>query len=221
MRASLPATEAACLNEVLAARRTTPSTEDDMVAVSLLGGFVSSIVLLVGSPSATSRTVALANRIATDLLADEHDVLVLPVRSLPADALLGADAADPAVAAAVAAVTAADALVVASPVYKAAYSGVLKVFLDLLPQAALTGKAVLPLLTGGAPTHALAVDYALRPVLTSLGARHVVPGLFLLDKQIQLTPDGVVLAPDVQAAVDAAVRELTRALLVAEPTAGR
>jgi FMN reductase len=167
---------------------------------------VPSIVALAGSPSAESRTVALLRHIASRL--DGRDVEVISIRSLPADALLGADTNDPAIGEAVKKVADADGLVVASPVYKAAYSGVLKTFLDLLPAGVLAGKTVLPILTGGAPTHALAVDYALRPVLTALGARHVLTGLFLIDKQIERTPDGVVLAPDVQATVDAAVAEL-------------
>lgn len=177
---------------------------------------MSSIIALAGSPSVTSRTVALLTTIAAGLTADGHDVRVVPVRALPAEALLGADASDPAVAEVVAAVQDADGLIVGSPVYKAAYSGVLKTFLDLLPASALAGKAVLPVLTGGAPVHALAVDYALRPVLTALDAAHVVPGLFLVDKQIERTPDGVVLAPDVRAKVDTAVGALTAALAVAE-----
>lgn len=173
---------------------------------------MSSIIALAGSPSVTSRTVALLTHVAAGLAADGHDVRVVPVRALPAEALLGADASDPAVAEVVAAVSAADAVIVGSPVYKAAYSGVLKTFLDLLPASALAGKAVLPVLTGGATVHALAVDYALRPVLTALGARHVVTGLFLVDKQIERTEDGVVLTPDVQATLDKAVGELTSAL---------
>lgn len=177
---------------------------------------MSSIIALAGSPSVTSRTVALLTHIAAGLTADGHDVRVVPVRALPAEALLGADASDPAVAEVVTAVLEADALIVGSPVYKAAYSGVLKTFLDLLPASALAGKAVLPVLTGGAPVHALAVDYALRPVLTALDAAHVVPGLFLVDKQIERTPDGVVLAPDVQSTVDSVVGALLSALPVAE-----
>jgi FMN reductase len=177
---------------------------------------VSSIIALAGSPSVTSRTVALLTHIAAGLTADGHDVRVVPVRALPAEALLGADASDPAVAEVVAAVREADGLIVGSPVYKAAYSGVLKTFLDLLPASALAGKAVLPVLTGGAPVHALAVDYALRPVLTALDATHVVPGLFLVDKQIERTPDGVVLAPDVRSKVDTTVGAFADALHAAE-----
>jgi FMN reductase len=165
---------------------------------------VPSIVALAGSPSVDSRTVALLRHIASHT----RDVEVIPIRALPAEALLGADVDDPAVSEAVKKVADADSLIVASPVYKAAYSGVLKTFLDLLPPAALAGKTVLPILTGGAPVHALALDYALRPVLTALGARHVLTGLFLIDKQIERTPDGVVLAPDLQTKIDAAVAEL-------------
>lgn len=75
--------------------------------------------------------------------------------------------------AAIAEVDLADALVVATPVYKASYSGVLKTFLDVLPQKAFARKAVLPLATGGTIAHLLSIDYALRPVLLSLCPRHV------------------------------------------------
>jgi FMN reductase len=37
----------------------------------------------------------------------------------------------------------------------------------------------------------LAIDYALRPVLSSLGAQHIVPGWFVLDRHIELPPDGL------------------------------
>ncbi len=62
------------------------------------------------------------------------------------------------------------AVVVATPIYKAAYTGGLKALFDILPQSALRGKTVLPLATGGSPAHLLAIDYALKPVLSALGA---------------------------------------------------
>ena len=79
-----------------------------------------------------------------------------------------------------------------TPVYKAAYSGLLKCLLDLLPQHALAGKTVLPLATGGSTAHVLAIDYALRPVLSSMGANHIVQGWFLLDRHITVAADGSV-----------------------------
>ncbi len=62
-------------------------------------------------------------------------------------------------------------MVIGTPVYKAAYSGLLKSLLDLLPQYALAGKTVLPLATGGSTAHVLAIDYALRPVLAPWALR--------------------------------------------------
>ncbi|WP_018686214.1 NADPH-dependent FMN reductase [Actinokineospora enzanensis] len=157
---------------------------------------MSSIVVLSGSPSATSRTAALAGLLSERLRGHGHDLRLIHVRDLPAQALLHADFADPAIVDVTAAITAADGVVVASPVYKAAYTGLLKSLLDLLPQFALAGKTVLPVLTGGSPAHVLALDYALRPVLSSLGAHHVVPGWFVLDKHIEVSATGVVLHAD-------------------------
>jgi FMN reductase len=139
------------------------------------------VLLLSGSPSATSRTTVLLRLVGARLVGDAD---LLELRTLPAEALLRGDVTDPAIAAAVAAVEEADAVVVGTPIYKAAYTGLLKAFLDLLPQFALTGKHVLPLATGGTPAHVLAIDYALRPVLTSLGATHVGQGWFVLDKTL-------------------------------------
>ncbi|MYT75671.1 MULTISPECIES: NADPH-dependent FMN reductase [unclassified Streptomyces] len=149
------------------------------------------LLTLTGSASApgTSRTAHLVRDLGAELAAHQHEIRHLDVRSLPAEGLLSADTADPGIAAAVGLVARADALIVASPVYKAAYSGVLKTFLDLLPQYALRGKPVLPLATGGSPAHVLAVDYALRPVLTSLGA-DVAQGWFVLDRHISVDADG-------------------------------
>jgi FMN reductase len=36
----------------------------------------------------------------------------------------------------------------------------------------------------------LALDYALRPVLQSMSARHILPGVYATDAQITLTPEG-------------------------------
>ncbi|GAA3193160.1 NADPH-dependent FMN reductase [Actinocorallia longicatena] len=150
---------------------------------------MSTILVLSGSPSATSKTAALAGHLAGRLRADGHTVEEVRVRELPPAELLAADTSDPRIAEVIAALADADGVVVASPVYKAAYSGLLKALLDLLPQFALAGKVVLPVLTGGTPAHVLALDYALRPVLSSLGADHVVPGWFVLDKHIALGPE--------------------------------
>ncbi|MFJ8444253.1 NADPH-dependent FMN reductase [Kitasatospora griseola] len=148
------------------------------------------ILSVSGSPSATSRTTRLLRHVDRRLASHGHRVAALDVRTLPAEALLAADTADPAIARAVELFEQADGVVIGTPVYKAAYSGLLKALLDLLPQYALRGKTVLPLATGGSTAHVLAVDYALRPVLTSMGAAHVTQGWFVLDRHIGVREDG-------------------------------
>jgi FMN reductase len=147
-----------------------------------------SILLIAGSPSERSRSAALLDAVQTHLLLRGAEVERVLIRDLSPQALLLADVAHPSIAQAVAKVARAQAIVVATPIYKAAYSGVLKLFLDLLPQTAFKGKTVLPLATGGSPNHMLALDYALRPVLQALGADHILPGVFATDGQVVVVP---------------------------------
>jgi FMN reductase len=105
---------------------------------------------------------------------------------LPADALLGRGAAAEVVAAQTA-VAGADIVVASTPVYRATYSGLLKVFFDLLPREALAGKVAIPIATGGVPGHLLAVDHGLRPLFASVGALTVAAGTYGTDDDF---PDG-------------------------------
>ncbi|WP_395295937.1 NADPH-dependent FMN reductase [Kitasatospora hibisci] len=151
---------------------------------------MATVLSVSGSPSATSRTTRLLRHVDAQLTARGHRVVPFEARSLPAHALLSGDFAHPAIVAAAELFAEADGVVIGTPVYKAAYSGLLKTLLDVLPQYALTGKAVLPLATGGSTAHVLAVDYALRPVLSSMGAGHVTQGWFVLDRHITVREDG-------------------------------
>ncbi|MCA3238922.1 MAG: NADPH-dependent FMN reductase [Curvibacter sp.] len=176
-----------------------------------------SVLLIAGSPSERSRSAALLDRVGR--LLSQRDVAIdrLQVRDLSSQALLLADFSHRTVVEALHQVDRAQAIVVATPVYKAAYSGVLKVLLDLLPQSAFKGKTVLPLATGGSPHHMLALDYALRPVLQSLGARHILPGVYATDAQVALTPEqGYVIQPETEARL-----EESAAALYAEGLRGR
>ncbi|MFC4499468.1 MULTISPECIES: NADPH-dependent FMN reductase [Streptomyces] len=152
---------------------------------------MAAILSVSGSPSPTSRTTR---------------VTPLDVRTLPAQALLGADFRHPAIVATTNLFARADGVVIGTPVYKAAYSGLLKSLLDLLPQYALSGKTVLPLATGGSKAHVLAVDYALRPVLTSMGASHIVPGWFTLETDVAADDHGT---PAVAPAAAEALEQVT------------
>lgn len=85
---------------------------------------------------------------------------------------------------ALAAVTGADLLIVASPTYKATYSGLLKLFLDRIPYDGLSGVVAIPLMVAAAPVHGLAVEVHLRPLLVELGASCPTRGLALLESQL-------------------------------------
>jgi FMN reductase len=174
---------------------------------------MSSVLIISGSPSATSRTERLAASLSGRIAARGVSASLLDVRNLPAEDLLRARFDAPAIVEAVGRVASADGVVVATPVYKAAYSGLLKTFLDVLPQFGLRGKVVLPLATGGSIAHVLAIDYALRPVLSSLDPLHVVNGLFVLDKQIRVLEDGSVeLEPEVDERLSGVLDHFLRGL---------
>jgi len=174
---------------------------------------MSSVLIISGSPSSTSRTERLARSIAARITKRDVQASLLDVRGLPADDLLHARFDAPSIVEATARVAAADGIVVATPIYKAAYSGLLKTFLDVLPQFGLRGKVVLPLATGGSVAHVLAIDYALRPVLSSLDPLHVVNGLFLLDKQITVLESGdVQLETEIDQRLDSTLEQFLRGL---------
>lgn len=72
----------------------------------------------------------------------------------------------------------ADALVLVTPIYNGAYTGMVKDLADLLPEESLAGVPVLIAATGGTPRHALALDHTLRPLLGHLHAVVVPTAVF-------------------------------------------
>lgn len=143
-----------------------------------------SILLIGGSPSVTSRSGRLLANVGARLEQEGLPVETLQVRDLPAEALLHADFTHPQILFALQQVAHAEGIVIATPVYKAAYSGILKAFIDLWPQFGLRGKIVLPLASGGSPAHTLILDYALRPVLASLAPKQVLESIYAVEQQI-------------------------------------
>ncbi|MER5621162.1 NADPH-dependent FMN reductase [Streptosporangium sp. NPDC002544] len=144
-----------------------------------------SIVTVVGNPRPGSRThgvaisaaEAVARRIGDQEAPEVVDLAVLAP-------LLFAPETAPEVKAALELLAGADVLVVASPTYKATYTGLLKAFLDRLPGGALASAVALPLLVMGDARHSLAVEVHFRPLLLELGAVVPTPGLALLESQL-------------------------------------
>lgn len=127
------------------------------------------IEVLVGNPQPGSRTRLVAEEVGAQLAARTGAVLAPTIELADiADALFRFPS--PAVDDLLSRLASADVVVVASPTYKAAYTGLLKSFLDRYGSSGLVGVTAVPLLTIGAPTHALAVEHTLRPLLVELGA---------------------------------------------------
>jgi len=154
---------------------------------------MTNILLINGSPSAPSRsqgileyTIALLNEqgVKTDLIS---------VRDLPAEDLVFGKYNSPNLEPVKALLAEADAVIISTPIYKASYTGLLKTFLDLLPQKALSNKVILPIATGGTIAHLLAIDFTLKPVLAELGAQHILGVVYVVDKQVTWSENQTVI----------------------------
>ena len=125
-----------------------------------------------GHPSSTRQ---LADRIAQkslDALGGEATVSVIELGPLAVDTARAAVAGFPgeALQDAIDRLAAADAIIVATPIYKAGISGLLKTFVDVLDNDLLVAKPVLLAATGGTPRHALVIDDQLRPLFAYMRA---------------------------------------------------
>jgi len=138
-----------------------------------------SIAVVVGNPKPRSRTYQAAHLVAGKLAGQQPDLSV-DLADL-GGALL--DWSDAGVGDVVTAVRSSDLVVVASPTFKATYTGLLKLFLDRIAADALAGVTAVPVMLGGHWRHALAADLLLKPVLVELGATCPTRGLFLLESE--------------------------------------
>jgi FMN reductase len=168
------------------------------------------IAVVTGNPKPASRThgvaLAVAMELAAGLAADLTREEPRPVIDLAEHAASLFDWSDAELSRLTAEVAAADVAVFASPTYKAAYTGMLKAFLDRYGSNGLAGTVAVPVMTGGWPGHLLAVEVHLRPVLVELGATVPARGLYVTEPEFA----------DLEAAVagwaEAAVPLIRRAL---------
>jgi FMN reductase len=150
---------------------------------------MTNIVIISGSPAEVSRTSAIASFLNRVIEKAGHKVNKISVRDLPAEALIYSQFNHPAIKEAQKLVEQADALIVISPVYKASYTGVLKTFIDLIPEKGLAGKKVLPIATGGTLAHLLSLEYAFKPLFSILGAKEFEEGVYIVDSQLTYSGD--------------------------------
>lgn len=138
-----------------------------------------------GSLSQPSKTRALVEHAATRVAAGhggQAQVFDLLDLGLSLGAARRLDDLDAPARAIVDTIIAADALVIASPVFKGSYSGLFKHLFDLLDPTALAGKPVLLAATGGGEKHALVIEHQLRPLFAFFEAQVLATGLYASDR---------------------------------------
>ena len=157
---------------------------------SLHPGFAPNVVAIVGNQRPDSRTLRLASGIADGLSAQLGDVPAgaIDLVNLPLDeGRFSPELND--------LVRSAQVVIAASPTVMGSYSGLLKLFLDGLPEAALLDKTAIPLMIARQARHAMAADVHLRPALLELGATCSTPSLVALESELaSLGADGLVTA---------------------------
>jgi FMN reductase len=146
---------------------------------------VSAVGIVVGNPKPRSRTLTVAEAVASAAAAAVGLAAAEPTTVDLADLgphLFDWSSAD--VRTAVDAIRMSTLAVVASPTYKATYTGLLKAFLDWFSTTDLDGVTVVPVMVGAGPQHALAVEVHLRPVLVELGATLPTRGLYVTEYRL-------------------------------------
>lgn len=151
------------------------------------------ITVVVGNPKAQSRTLGVAEQVAA---------AAATAAGLPADTTttiielseLGPqlfDWSSPAVRAAADTLAASSLAIIATPVYKATYTGLLKAFLDWFGTTGLAGVTAVPVMVGAGAAHALAVEVHLRPLLVEIGATVPTRGLYVLEQELETLDDTI------------------------------
>lgn len=161
-----------------------------MNQTSLHPGFTPNVVAVVGNQRPDSRTLRLASGVADGLASQLGDVpaVTIDLVNLPLrDGTFNPELND--------LVRGARVVIAASPTVMGSYSGLLKLFLDGLPEAALLGKTGIPLMIARQARHAMAADVHLRPALLELGATCSTPSLVALESELaSLGAEGLVTA---------------------------
>lgn len=146
---------------------------------------MSKVTIISGSPAEQTKLNGVLDYVVSYFEGVNITPDIIKIRNLPAQDLIQAKFDSGEIVEANKKVEDSTIIVILTPVYKASFTGVLKTYLDLLPQNSLENKTILPIAIGGTFGHLLMIDYALKPVLTALGATHILKGSFILDSQVK------------------------------------
>jgi FMN reductase len=149
------------------------------------------VTTVVGNPKRLSRTLATAEALSAALasgLGSAPQAASIDLAELYFD---GIEPPHDGFEHALDRITSGQVLVVGTPVYKASYTGLLKLFLDQLPPRALEGVVAVPVTVAASPEHRFLADLQLRPVLAELGVSLPVPSLTLRETELSDLDDRV------------------------------
>ena len=146
-------------------------------------------IIINGGYSVKSRLTGVQQELEKLLIQHKVTFEKVIVHQLPAQDLITANFASPTIIENINKVEHADIVILLTPVFKGAYSGIIKTFIDLLPQKGLEGKSVIPVAIGGSIAHLLTLEYALKPIVSILGSTHVTNPVYVVDKQITIDDD--------------------------------
>lgn len=145
------------------------------------------IVTVAASPAEKSRSSFLTKQIEKSLLKENADAKISSwsLDDFSPAALVYTRFDDQTIISFQQSIANADIVIFSTPVYKAAYSGGLKLLLDIIPENGLKNKTTLSIATGGTNAHLLVIDYVLKPVIAILGARTQLPGIYVSDPDLK------------------------------------
>lgn len=142
------------------------------------------IAVLVGNPKPNSRTLRVAAAVADAVTepGSGSERTTIDVADVAMELFNPESVAIPTLLQQVASN---NVVIVASPTYKATYTGLLKAFLDHYSNNSLAKTVAVPVMTGATPIHALAPEVYLRPLLVELGASVPCRGLFVTERDFE------------------------------------
>lgn len=167
------------------------------------------ILLIGGSTTLGSKSEILLDYVEKNLINHGGDIKRYRPKSFNASELVSYDFSSPDIISFQLSVKESDIIFISTPVYQASYSGALKLLLDLIPQNGLSNKVVIPLASGGSNAHLLMLDYALKPVLSNLGASHLLPSIFATPQDfIKQSDENILLSESIKRRLNESISHL-------------
>ncbi|AXN36980.1 NADPH-dependent FMN reductase [Peribacillus butanolivorans] len=173
---------------------------------------MSEIVILSGSPASPSRTDISLKHVRSLVEQEGFTTAYYSITDFSADDLFQGRYNSEDIIKLSEKIQEARGIIIGSPVYKASYTGVLKALIDLLPEGAFKNKPVLPIMIGGSNRHLLAIDYALKPLISILKGEPL-QGLYFVDKEIdKQNPESPIKDGELVDRVQSQVQEFVEAI---------